>query len=94
MLRFRRFRNRFTDNAMPSELGKCKACGVYVTRSVVGGRETMIHELPWCQSFRDLVTALHGVPGTELHMAVGTTDRQTVIIADGDTVADVDVGKP
>lgn len=85
-----RFRNRFT--AKPSEVGSCKGCGLHITHTTADGRETFIHELPWCGAFRAFVEKAQPEPGTQLHMALGNvTDRETLVIADGDTIADVDV---
>lgn len=82
-----RFRNRFT--AKESQLRQCE-CGRTVSRSVSDGRETLIHELPWCALFEQLVTAATSEPAIELHVAmVNATDQETMVIADGDTVADV-----
>ena len=86
-----RFRNRFRDAPMPSDVAKCKACGLHVTHSFAADRETFIHELPWCDTFREFISRAAAEPGVQLHMAVGNvTDRETLIIADGESIADID----
>jgi hypothetical protein len=94
-----RFRNRFT--AKPVESRTCR-CGRFVSFEVSDGRETVIHELPWCDRFRELMAALkaageaHGGDVSH-HIALmeSTVDRtpitRTLVIADGDSAADVDV---
>jgi len=94
-----RFRNRFT--AKP--VGDCRvcACGRFVTCETSDGRETIIHELPWCDAFRELVGKLHAAGeahggGVSHHVAMleSTVDRtpvtNTIVIADGDTPAEVE----
>jgi hypothetical protein len=85
-----RFRNRF--KGAPSEMKTCR-CGRRVTFTVADGRETVIHELPWCPVFGALIKSIEHEPGVEHHVAlaqVGTgAPVETVIIADGDSAAAV-----
>jgi hypothetical protein len=88
-----RFRNRFT--AKPVESRVC-GCGRLVTREVSDGRETIIHEHPWCDRFRELIAAIDAAGEAEggnvsHHVALmaAIPDRsavvRTVVVADGDS---------
>jgi hypothetical protein len=80
-----RFRNRF--KGQPSDPHECP-CGRRISRSITGGRETLIHELPWCARFEALVDESRRHPDIELHTAL-VSDRETIVVADGDTPADI-----
>ena len=85
-----RFRNRFT--AAPSLILTCH-CGRRLTYSGADGRQTIIHELPWCDRFEGLMKKLQAEPGAQLHQAaIYATESgvETVLTADGDRFADVD----
>ena len=93
-----RFRNRFT--AKPVESRTC-SCGRFVTFELSDGRETIIHELPWCDKFRELTEAIQaagdtngGNVGHHVALMASTVDRtpvtSTIVIADGDTPAEVE----
>lgn len=85
-----RFRNRF--KGTPSDLHVCK-CGQRLTHSIADGRETFIHELPWCAAFKAIVDAHVGQPDVSTHIAVAQVGSaspvETVILADGDSASDV-----
>jgi hypothetical protein len=84
-----RFRNRF--KATTSEAHTCM-CGRHVTLSVADGRETIIHELPWCEAFEAIIAKYAPEPGVTPHVAVcavGPGVSKTLVIADGDSVEDV-----
>jgi hypothetical protein len=89
-----RFRNRF--KSAPSELRVCD-CGGRVSFTVVEQRETVIHELPWCARFEALmreiaaIDAGEGKPITPHVALVNVADRETVVVADGDSVDDVNI---
>jgi hypothetical protein len=98
-MRFRRFRNRFTrGDGDPAQIRTCQ-CGRFVSVSEANGRQTAIHELPWCARFETLMREIEGQAGVALHGGVVTVDDleskanpEMVIIADGDTAADVQGG--
>lgn len=75
-----RFRNRF--RGAPTKLLICP-CGRRLSVSVADGRETLIHELPWCQEFDVLVGAVESDASTRFHVAVVDTALEMTIIADG-----------
>lgn len=82
-----RFRNRFTGR--PSPVVAC-SCGRQVSFSLEEGRETVIHEVPWCPRFEELMQRLEGEAGVEMHVALVAPEvGKTIIVADGDTVDDV-----
>lgn len=83
-----RFRNRFT--GAPSTLLECN-CGRRLTFSRAEGRQSIIHELPWCERFEDLMKRLQA-EGGQLHQAAVVYAEQgveTVLVADGDVPGDV-----
>lgn len=87
-----RFRNRFTER--PSPVVDC-GCGLRVSFSQTNGRETVIHEVPWCPTFERLMQRLQGEAGVEMHVAlVAPEEGKTMIVADGDSVDDVRDGGP
>lgn len=82
-----RFRNRF--KATPSQIGTC-SCGRRMSFSVTEGREAVIHEQPWCERFGQLVEKSLAERGVSLHVAlVNPEGHETILVADGDSVADV-----
>jgi hypothetical protein len=91
-----RFRNRFTGTQ--SQLHQCP-CGRRVTESSQGGRQTLIHELPWCPVFTRVVEQLRADPSSQLHQAVvlieaGKDTIETIVTADGDTTDDINAPVP
>lgn len=90
-----RFRNRFKGES--SELHTCP-CGLRITMSVTPetGRQTIIHELPWCKGFAKVMRDLTEQDrSSQLHHAAVVIDPvalnvQTVVVADGDRIEDVD----
>jgi hypothetical protein len=91
-----RFRNRF--QGAPSDLLRCR-CGLLLTTSGEPGRQTIIHELPWCDAFRAAIEQLQASdPTARLHQALVVADADkgidTLIVADGDRIEDVETAAP
>lgn len=86
-----RFRNRFTADSCV--IRECP-CGLRVAHTVNDGRETVIHELPWCPTFRALMGVVADSPDAALHMALVAPELgEMMVTADGDTLADVEKGQ-
>ena len=82
-------RMRFRFRAAPS-LGFTCSCQRHISVSLERGRETVIHELPWCERFAALMARVEGEPEVDLHTALmDPMGGQTTIIADADSVADL-----
>ncbi len=85
-----RFRNRFKGET--GEVTRCN-CGLRLAESVADGRLTVIHELPWCAAFRAFAEKSATLPDAANHVALVAPELgETIVIADGDTPADVEKG--
>lgn len=82
-----RFRNRF--KTQTHEAGTCR-CGRYLTHESNDGRETIIHQLPWCPEFEALVKRIEPERDVQMHVALmNPLKKETIVIADGDTPTDI-----
>lgn len=83
---FLRFRNRFKAGVV--EIHPCR-CGVNFSRSVEGGRETFLHEEPWCEPFQRLVQAVRQQEEARLTAGQVLAPGVLVVLGEGQTEAEV-----